>query len=361
MDPMVFQFIGDTVTNVTNAFVTPAASNLMHVLQMLAITGVTLYMVLTGYAISTGAAEAPFRTFAKQCIKIVIIAAFALHADGYTNGVMDSLNGLETGLSDALNTTGGPPAANIYQVLDASLGRGLEIVADCFQKADEAGWNLGAVLGWAISGIVVALGTVLVSMLGGAVVIVAKFALAIVFALGPMFILALMFPITAKFFDSWFSQVLNYILTIIIMATIMTFAMKAYDAFIAKANFSGSDGTNPLFASLQIGALTGVLIWIILQAGNIASGLAGGMSMAAMGIRHLISPVTGSLRAARGAGNLVNPMTTRRDMQSGMMVTARRSNHLVAGNTLWNPAYRQHVMQNMGKNWGAATGGTVKK
>ena len=62
---------------------------------------------------------------------------------------------------------------------------------------------------------------------------------------------------------------------------------------------------------------------------------------------------------AHGIGNVVNPKTTRRDIQSGMMVTAGRNNHMIAGNTMWNPAYRQHVLQNMGKNWGPATDGSV--
>ena len=31
MDPMVFQFIGDTVKNATDVFVTPAATNLMRI------------------------------------------------------------------------------------------------------------------------------------------------------------------------------------------------------------------------------------------------------------------------------------------------------------------------------------------
>ncbi|KAG1583219.1 hypothetical protein G6F46_015135 [Rhizopus delemar] len=62
---------------------------------------------------------------------------------------------------------------------------------------------------------------------------------------------------------------------------------------------------------------------------------------------------------SQGIGNVVNPKTTRRDMQSGMMVTAGRTNHVIAGNTMRNPAYRQHVLQNMGKNWGPATGGSV--
>lgn len=148
---------------------------------------------------------------------------------------MGAINGLESGLSQAMN--GGAVPMTIYQVLDQSLGKGFEIVGVCFQKADEAGWNFGSVLGWVIAGLVVAVGTVLVAMLGGAVIIVAKFSLAVMFALGPLFIVSLMFPATARFFDSWFSQVMNYVLTIVIMAIIMTFAMKAYDAFIAGADF----------------------------------------------------------------------------------------------------------------------------
>lgn len=358
-DPMVFQFIGETVANATGAFVQPAASSLMFALQMLVLTGVTLYITMTGYAISTGAVESPFWTFVKQCVKIIIIAFFALTVDGYINGVMSAIEGLEAGLSQAMSNSA--PAAPIYQVLDQSLGKGFEIVGQCFQKADEAGWNFGSVLGWVIAGLVVAIGTVLVAILGGAVIIVAKFSLAVMFALGPLFLTSLMFPATARFFDSWFSQVMNYVLTIVIMAIIMTFAMKAYDSFIAGADFSGSGDSNPMFAALQIGTLTGVLCWIILQAGGMAAGLAGGVSMAAMGIRHFMSPVTGGLKAAKGVGDMVNPMTTRRDMQSGQMVTARRANQLVAGNTMWNPAYRQHVMSNMGKNWGKASGGTVKQ
>jgi type IV secretion system protein VirB6 len=360
MDPMVFQFIGDTVKNATDVFVTPAATNLMVALQLIALTGVTLYITLTGYAIATGAVESSFWTFVKQCIKISIIAVFALTVDGYVNGVMVAFDGLETGVSSAM-AVNGVPAGSVYQILDTSLGKGIAIVEQCFQKADEAGFNIGSALGWFAAGVTVSVGTILVSMIGGAVIIVAKFAIAVMFALGPLFVMCLMFPITAKFFDSWFAQVMNYTLTVVITAIVMTFAMTAYDTFVAAADFSGSGDSNPMFAAMQIGALTGVLIWIILQVGGMASGLAGGMSMAAMGIRHLMMPVTGGLSATKGVGNMVNPMTTRRDMQSGMMVTARRGNHLIAGNTMWNPAYRQHVAQNMGKNWGRASGGSVKQ
>ena len=356
MDTMVFQFVGETVTAATNKFLLPSATNLIAAIQALALIGVTLYITLIGYAVMTGAVEAHVRTFMKQSIKIIIIAFFALTVDGYADYVLEAIDGLEVGLSGALSLTG--DMATIYEVLDNSLQKGLDVVSMCFQKADEAGYDIGSALGWAIAGVVVAIGTTLISVLGGAENIVAKFALSVMLVLGPIFILALMFPITARFFDSWFSQVLNYVFTIVIMAIIMAFSMTVFDSFIDATSF---DDKNPMFTALEIGAISGVLCWIILQASSMASGLAGGLSMTAMGIRHLAMPVTGGLKGAKGVGDMVNPVSTRRDMQSGMMVSGRRADHLMAGNSVLNPAYRQQVLQNFGKNWGRAKGGKVKK
>jgi len=83
--------------------------------------------------------------------------------------------------------------------------------------------------------------------------------------------------------------------------------------------------------------------------------------MAAMGIRHLMMPVTGGLRGAKSVGNTINPITTRRDMKTGMMQTGRRSSQMLAGNTKFNPAYSQHLLQNMARNWGKWKGGKVKE
>lgn len=357
-DMMVFQFIGETVSNATDAFVDPAAGNLIGVIAPIAITGVTLYLTLFGYMIIAGKIQQPFQDFMLKAAKIILISAFALNVGNYTGAVKEAFTGLESGLSAAL---AGGAATNIYETLDNSFNKGLDLVGTAFQKADEAGWNIGSALGWIVTGLVVALGTLLVTLLGAAVIILAKFALGVMFALGPLFIMALLFPVTARFFDSWFSQVMNYVLTIVIMAVVMTFAMAAYDAFIAGADLEGGGSDNPMFAALQIGALTGVLCFIIYQVGGMASGLAGGISMAAMTLRQMASPVTGGKNAIMGAGNMVNPVSTRRDLQSGMMASGRRLDHLVAGNTVLNPAYRQALRENLGKNWGAARGGTAKK
>lgn len=356
-DLYLFQFVGETVTNATDAFITPAAGQLITAIQGLILTGVTLYIVLQGYAISTGAMESPFWTFTKHCAKIIIIAMFALSADGYTNYVMGAINGLESGLSSAMQI--GNNAQNIYQVLDQSLGVGFELAGDCFSKASDAGWSeFGAIIGWTIAGIIIIGCSVIIGVLGGAMVIVAKFSLAIVLGLGPLFIACLMFPATAKFFDNWFSQALNYVFTIVIMSIIMTFAIKAFSSYVEQSTLSDGEA-NPMFVAFQILGVTGVLCFVIMQAGGIASGLAGGVSMAAMGIRHMAMPVTGTARGITGAGRAVNPQSSRMDIATGRYVTQSRIGHMAAGNTTVNPAYRQHVMSNLGKNWGRASGGTA--
>lgn len=362
-DPNLFRYIGGTVQNATDAFVQPAAANLMSALQGLVLTGVTLYITLIGYFAMTGAVETPLKTLIKQLFKIAFISSLALTADVYMSYVVAGIQGLESGLAEALSRSSTPTDAplTIYQILDQSLGRGFAIVMQCLQKADEAGYSFGTVLSWWGAGIIVGIATVLVAGLGGGIIIVAKFSLAVLFALGPLFIVALMWPVTARFFDSWFSQVMNYVITIVIMAFILSFAVSAFDEFISRANFSGDGEYNPMYSSLQIVLLTGLLCWIISQASSMASGLAGGVSSAAMGIRHLLMPVTKAMDMGKSTKNFVNGPSTRRDLESGMMVTAGRANHLIAGNTVWNPAYRQHVMNNIGKNWGRASGGSVKK
>jgi type IV secretion system protein VirB6 len=112
--------------------------------------------------------------------------------------------------------------------------------------------------------------------------------------------------------------------------------------------------------------ITGYVLYrVLLEVSGVASALAGGISMQALSLGQLMSAAAAPWNAARSAGgaarNFVDPMTTRRDMQSGMMTTARRSNHLVAGNTIANPAYRQHVMQNLTRNWGRRKGGKITK
>lgn len=103
---------------------------------------------------------------------------------------------------------------------------------------------------------------------------------------------------------------------------------------------------NPINSFVQIIVLALIIFFARRKTSGLGARLAGGIAFGAVTFGSMV----------QGIGNVVNPKTTRRDMQSGMMVTAGRTNHKIAGNTMCNPAYRQHILQNMGQELGTGNG-----
>lgn len=355
---VLFQFVGETVENAIAAFVEPAASNIISAVGGTVLVGTTLYLSVMGYLIIAGYLSNPFWDVVKNCAKAAFIGAIALSAGNYMDWVVGSINGLQEGLASALNTSGADPNGSIYKTLDASLDKAFDLVGECLSKANDSGWDVGTALGWWFCGIAIGLGALLFTLIGGAIVITAKFALAALFALGPLFIACLIWPATARFFDSWFSQAMNYVFTIVIVAVFLSFAMAAFDRFIDGADVSG-DGTNsPAFAALQILGLTGIFSFMLMQVGSLASGIAGGVSMAAMSIRQMVSPATGAAHAVSGGASsmarIVNPTSTRLDPRTGHQTTSSRFEHMAMGRTVVNPAYRKALMDRIAEAWGSS-------
>ncbi len=361
MDIEIFQILGQLFDNATAAFVTSKAVAMMAALKPIAITGVTLYIVVYGYSALGGYVQEPFKQFIYKCVKIIIISAFAFNADLYLGQVVSAINGLQDGLAAVL---GHSNANGIFGQLDKTLGKGFELMQVCLQKAADCSWtDFGTILLWYIVAGIVAFASIVVVLMGGMIVITASLLLKIMFALGPLFIMCLMFPMTAKFFDSWFSQVMNYTLKIALVAVVMAFATEIFGRIINVVDFDSD--ANSVVMALELIIAGYILYKVVLEVSNVASGLAGGVSMSVMSLGQLaaaaIAPYAVAKSTAATARNIVDPMTTRRDLESGMLVTARSSNHRFAGNTLANPAYRQHVTQNMFRNWGRAKGGKVSE
>ena len=225
------------------------------------------------------------------------------------------------------------------------------------QAAGRGVTEIGAAISDEINAAVVAISTLLIMLPAGAMIIVAKAGLTLMLGIGPLFIMCLMWPPAAKFFDGWFGQCLNYILRVALLSAVCAFAVAAFSAYTTSVNPSGDQNT--LFTALCMAVMAGILFWLLYETNHIASALAGGMSSVAVTLRNLASPVTGGMRTAKGVGDTLNPTSTRRDLQSGMMSTGTRFDHMVAGNTILNPAYRQAIRENIGRNWATKRGGKV--
>ena len=78
------------------------------------------------------------------------------------------------------------------------------------------------------------MGFALVVVVGGIAIMVSTFYLKILFAIGPVFIMCLMFPVTARFFDQWIGYVLNHTLIVALTAVVLTLGVTIYDREISK-------------------------------------------------------------------------------------------------------------------------------
>lgn len=349
MESTIFQTIGGSINSAIATFVEPGAATLTTSLQTSTLAFVTLYIMVMGLGIIFGNITAPISKFAVQAMKIVVITSFVIAGSVYGPLIVGGFESLELLLASSLN---GSDAAGIYVVIDNTLGQGMALAKTCLENAREG--LIGFSIGWAVAAILIIVGTIAIVILGGASIIAAKLLLAILFALGPFFILMLMFPLTARFFDGWFSLAMNYTFVVVIISVVMSFAMVLFSALVSAADPAGGGEQSPLLVGAEVFIVSCVMVFIMRQSYGVAAGLAGGLSMAALTYAHILTP-------GRLARNVVDPVSSRRDMQSGLQTSARRHEHLLSGNTVVNPAYNQYMLNNIGRNWGKSKGGTVTR
>lgn len=355
LEPSIFRYVGGSIASASDAYLAPVIGLLTTGLSVLVAAGVSLYILVVGLLIALGYVAQPVVAFAGKAVRIIVVTSVALSVDAYGTYVIGAIEGFEAMLAGALSIAG-TSDGSIYEVLDASLGAGLELVARCFEAADNASWRaMGSIIGWSLSGAVIAIGTVGVVLLGGAIIIVAKFALTLTIVVGPLFIVALIWPPTARYFENWIAQVVNNVFLIAVVVLVISFSTVAFTRFVGQADLEG--GTSPIVVACEVFVLSFLLGWITLQVQTWSASLSGGMSTAILSLRHLSTPLRAVKDAGGAARDVADPRSTRRDLESGHLVNARRLNHLVAGNTPANPAYRQHVIAQAGKNWSRAKGG----
>lgn len=355
-DPVIFEFIGDSLAGALRTFVDATSNRIILDFTTFAIVCTGIYIACMGYAIIMGQIQESLSAFLVKSAKLALIATFALNAGNYSQWVVGTMQGLEQGITAAFSGT--DAGGSVYKSLDQTMGKGLDIAAGLQQQAAGRGvTEIGAAISDEINAAVVAISTLLIMIAAGGMIIVAETGLTLMLGIGPLFIMCLMWPPAARFFDSWFGQCLNYIVRIALLSAVSAFAMAAFSAYTSSVNPAGDQ--NSLFTALCMAVMACILFFLLYETSHIATALAGGMSSVAVSLRNLASPVTGGMQLAKGAGNTLNPTSTRRDLQSGMMSTGTRFDHMVAGNTVLNPAYRQAIRENIGRNWATKRGGKV--
>ncbi len=313
----MFAWVGSKFDAILSTYVLGVVSTLMSAIAPIALTAMTIWVALYGWAVLRNEVSETVHTFVWKVFKIGLVLAFALQSGFYISNVSDSANALAMGVASTFLPSGVDPSTVIspYALLDKFNDDASAQVADIMKEASM--FRLDLVL----AGAIFSIGSILFLCIGLFVVTLAKLFLTFVIAVGPLFILCLAWRPTARFFDSWLSMVLNAV-----VLTWFAFFALGLSAYMGAAMFKAiADGGGFLGSTFNVlGEATRYCVLMILmaiicfQAPSLASALTGGAAiqqgiqmiqnaMMVSGLRSASSARGAS--AAAGAGGVIRAGT----------------------------------------------------
>lgn len=252
-------------------FITTGSSALMGHLKAPLHTASILYVVLYGYFVLKGSIQEPVMDFVFKCMKIVIITMLATTAADYNTYVSTFFfTTLPEEIGTALNISHG--TGNPYDtIMTTAVEKGLALWK-------LASWGPGMVFDALM--ILIILGTAaFVCIVGFIVAFYAKIAMALLLALGPVFIALALFDATRRFTEGWLGQVANFV---ILQVLVVSLGSLLLDTLIQLIN--GLSPENDVStAAVTYAAYTSCAAFLFYQLPMIASALAAGGAMLSFG------------------------------------------------------------------------------
>ncbi|WP_424196756.1 type IV secretion system protein (plasmid) [Ampullimonas aquatilis] len=271
-----------SIDTMLNLFVTTKSTALCTLLQPVALVGITIYLIVMGYATMRGDTNDPLHSFIWKTVKICMILAVALVPGQYQSYIVNGITGIQEGLLTAMGsaTTIGGQLDNLFDTFSG-------IASLLFKQAITTTIPDLTLICFALVVVVSEIFIVTVSL---GMYLLAKVSLVIIFAVGPAFILCAMFPATQRFTESWLGQALNFAVLTALLGTIIALEVGFLQDYMTKGKAqlvldlpNIKAGYSPLDAVNEIIIISITLGVVLLNIDKIASALTGGASLQGLG------------------------------------------------------------------------------
>ena len=255
-----------------NTYVGDNTARVAAVLEPAVVTLGALYVMVWGYLHLTGRIEEPFVVGLKRIMTLAVVLAVGLRLWLYNSVIVDTFYNAPTELAAAVVGASDP-----VNTIDSIWDRGGAVAGYLWGNGGlfkgEIGYYLAGLIVWILMGMLCVYTMFLIAL--------SHLALAILLALGPLFIAMALFEVTRRLFDAWIAQLTNYAL--ITLLTVLTAAvlLQIVQTYAAQTAARGA-------AILTVDALNMVLVAALVflfmrQIMPIASGLAGGSALSTLG------------------------------------------------------------------------------
>lgn len=259
------------------AYIGDNTARLASALEPAVITLATIYVMAWGYLHLTGKIAEPFEAGLKRIALIALILGVGLRLWLYNTVIVDTfynapaqLAAAVVGASDPVATidviwdSGGSVAGSLWDKGGGTLG----LVSGGF------GFYLAGAVVWCLIGVLCVYAMFLIAL--------SSVALAVLLALGPLFIPLLFFDATRRFFAAWIAQLANYGLITMLTVMVAALLLRIVQSYAAQ---TAARGTAILTVDALNMMLIALLVFLILrQVMPIAAGLAGGASLNSFGV-----------------------------------------------------------------------------
>ena len=305
--PNAFATIADAITGTLVTSVTALSGNVAGILSAPALLGVTIYILWMGYLTIMGKVDSPVPTLVMKMVKIALIVFFAVGAGAYQSLIVPAIQGMETALVGALSGVGASSIPDQVWQTTVALDRFLIDLGTLRAPPDVGVGGISVSLPdfeYMFFQLVVNVGHFIMVILAMVPYLIAKVTLGILLALGPLFIILLIWPATVRFFEAWVSAVVTAVLTFAILSAIIGFVLPIADQ-IMNTITAGSVGLWGIAAVLVPTYL--ILGWLAFTAGSVAGQLSGSggtgnplASLVGSGMHHMIGK---AFRGSKGSNS----------------------------------------------------------
>lgn len=299
MDFHLFTDLFRHIDAATATFATDVSGRVITAIMPVISAGLTLSFIFYGLLVARGAVEHSVKDFIWKCLKISIIVSIASAGGIYQSQIAGAIQTAPDEFATALlpasaTSTQGTQAATM---IDQAAGEGFSKAGDAFEKA---GIFSKEGLSYTVFGVLCLLSTALLTAIGGAFILLAKIMLALLAALGPLFIFALLFKATTGFFERWAGHVLGFSMLIVFVSAVFGLMIQMFTTYMEQVSFDA--GLN--FAGTIGGCvvLAVAFLFIIIKLPDYASAMMGGV---AAGLWYEARIAAGLGRNASGAGQAV--------------------------------------------------------
>lgn len=304
----IFTTIGNTFETAISGFAETTSAGMIGLIFPLVTIAVTLYITITGYLFMAGRTQDSLPDLMIKGTKIWLVAMVGLNTGNFVQYAIDGIKGLETDFIGAMGGSG-----TSFATLDDMWTKSLDSISQLLTFAGRLNiTSIGAIFLALIIILIIAASLAFLCSLACGILLLAKCALVIVLGFGPLFVCALMFPVTRSWFDGWIRSALTYIFTITIATAVILIFIRVLDGQVAKLNntlaglASTTNGVlDNCFVAAIIICITSLVSGFILRAvPQIAAGLVGGVAIGAVSLAHMAgSPFSGLARNTKAVIN----------------------------------------------------------